>query len=497
MKSAASDLIQEIEVNDRQADFIEGVFYGLTAEGTKTAAMIGGIGSGKSFTMALMMLLSKEELPKAKGQFACATVTQFSRSIFPGIKSVWQDNFGLRQYNFKTGVGDYVVGRKPPEDWDTPYQEPDNWDNCICFPNGWVMEVCAYKMFADIHRGRNDDFAFMDEALLFKREWLKILEGRIRANKSKFDSPLHWLIMVFSSPPYGQGDWMFDIEELMRDEPARYLFMQITTKDNALFLPGNYIDNLKKKLTPLEFGVEVEGKRLSKMPKAFYGSLDERHTDVDQEGFYDGSKPLAAVIDFNAHFTSCSVWQDHGSEQRCIMGCFVTDPDPDMDMSQTLAKELLSRIDQHPNRTIYITGDRNGLNASASSKKNNDGTWITLFDEFAQVFEDAGWIVILSPLTYNPFKDEIHTLMQGILSETREDGLHMRFHPIDAKSVIVSMQRAPITGDYKKDKRSENKKDEDQQYATHLSDTVDYYAAWRSLGGMSSGTGSSFDIDFM
>lgn len=496
--SSASDLIQEVEVNDKQADFIEGVFYGLTAEGTKTAAMIGGIGSGKSFAMALMMLLSKEELPRAKGQFACATGTQFSRSIFPGIKSVWQDAFGLKQYNFKTGQGDYVVGRKPPEDWDTPYQEPDNWENCIAFPNGWVMEVCGYKMFADIHRGRNDDFAFMDEALLFKREWLKILEGRIRANKSKFDSPLHWMIMVFSSPPYGQGDWMFDIEDLMREEPDRYLFMQITTKDNALFLPSNYIDNLKKKLTPLEFGVEVLGKRLTKMPKSFYSSLDERHSDVETEDFFHVARPVAAVVDFNAHFTSCSVWQDFGLEQRCVMGCFVTDPEPDMDMSQTLAQELLRRLHQYPNRTIYITGDRNGLNASASSRKNPDGTWITLFDEFAQIFEDAGWNVILSPLTYNPFKDQIHTLMQGILSETRDDGMRMRFHPIDAKSVLVSMQRAPITGDYKKDKRSETKKGEDQEYATHLSDTVDYYAAWHAQGGMgTSGGGGSFDMEFL
>lgn len=498
MSSRASELIQEIEVNDKQADFIEAVFYSLTADGTKTAGMIGGIGSGKSFSMALLMLISKEELPRAKGQFACATVTQFKRSIFPGIKSVWQDNFGLRQYNFKTGQGDYVVGRKPPEDWETPYQEPDNWENCITFPNGWVIEVCAYKMFADIHRGRNDDFAFMDEALLFKREWLKILEGRIRANKAKFDSPLHWMIMIFSSPPYGQGDWMFDIEDLMRQEPDRYLFMQITTRDNQAFLPSNYIDNLKKKLTPLEFGVEVEGKRLSKMPKSFYSSLDERHSDINEDDFFQHDQPVAACIDFNAHFTSCSVWQDLGAEQRCVMGCFVTDPDPDMDMSQTLAHELLSRLSPYPNRTIYLTGDRNGLNASAISKQNHDGTWITMYDEFAQVFEDAGWTVYCCPLLYNPFKDEIYKLMKEVLQETRDDALHLRFHPYDAKSVTVSMQRAPILPNYTKDKRSETR-DEDQQYATHLSDTVDYYVVFKLQGGMQvdSSGGGSFDIGFI
>jgi hypothetical protein len=169
-----------------------------------------------------------------------------------------------------------------------------------------------------------------------------------------------------------------------------------------------------------------------------------------------------------------------------------------MDMSQSLAHELLTRLENHQDHTIYITGDRNGLNASASSKKNTDeGTWITMYDEFAQVFEDAGWIVHLAPLHYNPFKDEIHTLMKNILNEVREDGLFLRFHPTLAKSVTVSMERAPITSNYKKDKDSEKKKDLDQQYATHLSDTVDYYVVWRSLGGVMNASDQTFEIYFI
>jgi hypothetical protein len=497
MKQSSNDLIQEIEVNDKQGDFIEALFYNLTAEGTKTASMIGGIGSGKSFAMSLLMLISKEELPKAKGQFACLTVTQFQRSIFLGIKSVWREYFDLKEYNPKTAEGDFIVGRKPPEDWERPWQEPDNWDNCIVFPNGWVMEICGYKMNADIHRGRNDDFAFMDEALLFKREWLKILEGRIRANKNKFQSPMHWLIAIFSSPPYGSGgEWMFDIEELMNEEPDRYLFTQVTTKDNLVFLPGNYVANLKKKLTKIEFDVEVEGKRLTKIPNGFYSALSERHEQIDFETFYSSYQEVVAVVDFNAYFTSCTVWQDKGQPQHCVMNCFVKEPDKDMSMSQTLAIELLSQLAEHHKRTIYITGDRNGLNASAQSKKKIDGTWITLFDEFADVFTRAGWEVILCPLTYDPLKDEIHTLMQAMLSETREDGMHMRFHPVHAKSTLISMQRAPLTPDYKKDKRSENKDDADQERATHLSDTVDYYVTWRTLGGIRPVDGG-FDMDLL
>lgn len=496
MKSETSELIQEIEVNDKQADFIEAIYYGLTAEGTKTGALIGGVGSGKSVAMSLLMLMSREELPRAKGQFACSTKTQFQRSIFPGIKAVWSEHFDIRPYDFKTGHGDYVLWREPPNDWDRPWQEPDNWENCISFPNGWVMEVCAYKMDADTHRGRNDDFAFMDEGLLFKREWLKILDGRIRANVGRFQSPMHWLILVFSSPPYGTGgEWMFDIEDFMREEPTRYYYTQITTRDNQVFLPSNYIDNLRKKLTKLEFNIEVNGKRLSKMPKCYYPALDDKHSDIIEEKYYNTNKEVVVVCDFNAHFTSCSLWQDYGEENRCIKGVFVHEPDAGLDMSQTLAHEVVLRLAEHEEKIIYITGDRNGLNASASSKQHDDGTWVTLFDEFAEIMEAAGWSVVLCPLTYNPLKDDIYVLMQSILAETREDGMFMTFHPVEAKCVTVSMQRAPITGNYKKDKRSETK-DGDQEYATHLSDTVDYYAMWKILGGRGSAGDNNFEIGF-
>lgn len=290
---------------------------------------------------------------------------------------------------------------------------------------------------------------------------------------------------------------MFDIEELMKEEPDKYLFQQVTTKDNAAFLPGNYVRNLKKKLTKLEYDVEVEGKRLSKIPNGFYASLADRHEDIDPETFYSPFQEVVSVVDFNAYFTSCSVWQQRNSNgHHCVWNNFVKEPEPDMSMAQSLAVELLASLADHHKRTIYITGDRNGLNASASQKKKSDGTWVTMFDEFASVFIAAGWDVVLCPLTYNPLKDEIYTLMHGILSETREDGMYFRFHPVHAKSTIISMQRAPLTPTYGKDKSSETKKDSDQERATHLSDTVDYYAAWYCLGGIGP-MGGGFDMQMI
>lgn len=503
MSNWIDDETVEFELNDKQADFIEGVFYNLTAKGVKTAGIVGGIGSGKSFVMGFAILCSKEDLPMAKGQFACNTVKQFKRSIFPGVKSVWREHFNLIPYNFATGEGDYCLWKEPPQDWDRPWQEPDDWENCISFSNGWVMEVCGYKLNADLHRGRNDDFAFMDEALLFKREWLKILEGRLRANVGKFESNWHHLFAFFSSPSYGSGgDWMYEIEKLMASESDRYYFTTITTRDNVLFLPPNFIENLKKKLLKIEYEVEVNGKRISRLPNCYYPAFDyERHTDLDEEELYDPNQELVTVVDFNAHFTSCTNWQHNPNTHlhRMAFDQFVKEPDNDKTMAQTLAIQLRKELERrkHRKRRIIITGDRNGNNKSAGSVKKADGSWETFFSQFGEEFSDHGWDVVVVPINYNPPKDEVYTLMKDILSEDSDVvPTVFRFSKTYGRSTTTSIQMAPITGDYNKDKGSEKKATTNQENATHLSDTVDYYAVYISKPHLAYSSGS-FDLEFM
>ncbi len=55
---------------------------------------------------------------------------------------------------------------------------------------------------------------------------------------------------------------------------------------------------------------------------------------------------------------------------------------------------------------------------------------------------------------------------------------------------------APIKVDYTKNKGSEKVASIEQENATHLSDTVDYYVIWKSLGGVAYNE-SGFDIDFL
>ncbi|WP_428665725.1 hypothetical protein [Runella sp.] len=63
--------------------------------------------------------------------------------------------------------------------------------------------------------------------------------------------------------------------------------------------------------------------------------------------------------------------------------------------------------------------------------------------------------------------------------------------------MTVTIQMAPITGDYNKDKGSEKKAaTTNQENTTHLSDTVDYYAVYISKPHLSYSY-VSFDMEFM
>jgi hypothetical protein len=482
----------ELLVNAKQEEFFAALLDGMDVRDVKVAGMVGGIGSGKSVAMSDLAKMMVEELPRAKGQFACPVVTQAKRSLTPGLRAGWRDRWNCVPFDPGSGAGEYVLWKEPPKWFDRPYQEPDDWDNCISFANGFTIEVCGYKLDPDAHRGRNDDFVLMDEALRFKREWLKIALGRIRANPGKYDSNLHWLFAFFSSPPYGaSGEWMWEYEEKMKRDPKRYFFVHVKTKDNLMFLPPGYIDGLKESLTDLEFKVEVQGQRLSKVPKAYYDTLDfDHHTDIDDiVNFYDENADMETSVDFNAHFTCCTVYQGKGNLGKGIKAMHVKSPFDGMTMSESLAKKLDDQFKHHKRKRIYVTGDRNGQNKSAGSN-------LTMFEQFAAVLEAAGWEVILLPLTYNPEHFEKYLLLHETLAETNPEAFHLRFHPQDFKAALVSMMFTPITTDYKKDKKSETKLNVEQENATHYGDTVDYYVVWKKKGGIGY-TDSGFDIDFM
>ncbi|MGF7217500.1 hypothetical protein GGR92_003674 [Spirosoma lacussanchae] len=493
-----------VEVNEKQAIFLETVY----THRYKIAGMIGGRGSGKSITLSDFLLLAMGELPKAKCGWGVPTIKKAKSKLTSGLKAGWKRH-GLKEYDFRTGEGCFVLWREPPAHFDRPHEAPDIWENCISFPNGFVIEFESFKMAAAENRGANYDLYVIDEGLNFKKEWLKVVLPTLRANVGVYNSTFHQMLAVFSSPPWDlSGQWMYDIEEQAKAEPDKYFFLEVKTKDNLAFLPADYLDTLQKNLSRLEYQVEVEGERLSKMPHNFYPSF-QHHIHVCKEEseelegracrngelLYNTSLPLEASLDFNAHFTSATLWQSDRVEARLVDNLFCKEPDTNADgvamtMAQTLATMLATEYAGHRCKQIVLTGDRNGKNKSAGSTK-------SMFDQVAEVLEGEGWTVDTEPLNYNPphidkFKD-----LNTVFAEGSIDLVRIRIDGIRCKATVISMDNSPLNADFTKSKKSESSKI-DQERATHLSDTVDYYILWKLKGGKrwSGSGGEDFDLDY-
>lgn len=106
----------------------------------------------------------------------------------------------------------------------------------------------------------------------------------------------------------------------------------------------------------------------------------------------------------------------------------------------------------------------------------------------------GGWQVDVQALTFNPPHKDKHVMVNDVLSERHEHLFMLRFDELKAKATIVSIEASPIHANYEKDKSSE-RPGFDQEKATHLSDTTDYYVIWRLRGG--SAAFDDFDVGWL
>lgn len=447
-------------------------------------ALIAGRASGKTNTLLRSIIESARQLPRAKSVFAAVSFATCLEILLEQSERVWAE-YGFRAYDPKTGKGNYVMFKKPPDHWPKPHFAPKKYDNLISFITGYALQLQSYDR-PNTNRGGNNCQAFIDEAAWFKEEWVnRILVPSVGRTPLVFDSPLNNSFQYFSSNPWhAEGQWVYRFEELAKQHPEKYYFQETTAFENP-FLPPGYLENAQRTTPALEFEVEYMNKRLTEVPNGYYPSL---HTDKhinqaaqkydydDEAGLwlvteddYRRDQILAVSLDANAGFCSCTLWQESPAlQENCIDALFVKpDVKEKINLVQKLAFKVLDTYKDHKRKELHLYGDRNAKNKAAHSTT-------TQFEEFASVFKAAGWKIILKATNVNwPHKDR-HFFMDQILSEIKTTMPKVRFHPKKGRVVMTSMQRTPIDTDFSKDKGAEGRSGP-QELAPHLGDTVDYY----------------------
>ncbi|WP_019986290.1 terminase large subunit domain-containing protein [Rudanella lutea] len=478
-------------VTANQADYLkEGVGY----QGGFRATFQGGRGSGKSRTLIHLLAESAFQLPRAKAGLAGLTFRQVQDIILSQSSSVFEEH-GLHEYNSKTGFGHYVINRRPPEHWKSAWNTIRTYDNSLVFANGYTVQFVSADRPETI-RGANFDQLLIDESATIKEEFYnKVLRPTVRANKHIYkdarpgrkglNHPLHWLIADFTSVPWTpQGNWIFKTEELQKEKPGRYYFQEATAYDNLEFLPGSFIEDQREACgDELTFNMEILNQRLTRVGSGFYHSLDTaRHVYpqsfsyeyddlkrlyVHRRTDYDPNAPIESSWDFNAEFTSMLVCQDARSEYRFIDVLFVKTA-KDTSMVEKLAADFADKYKDHKRKVIHIYGD-NGAN------KKDAGRNKTYFELLKAVLKKAGWTVVDQVQSAYPAYHVRYRVINGLLQETNIRLPKIRINETACKSLLISLQSAPIDGTtFEKIKLSERNKALPQEYATHLSDCFDY-----------------------
>lgn len=477
-------------LNEKQDEYLQKVFSWKY----QIVGLVAGRSFGKTFMMAIVTWLMKEQMPRARVGIGGVTVKMVKVVTIPMLKMAWRELFGLTEYKNETGFGDFVMWKEPPAHFDKPFFEPEDWSNCITFSNGLCFELEGFKLTADENRGKNYDGYFVDEFLTFKEEWMKIIIPTLRANPGKYSSTLHHTFFFFTSPPVLKKQlhvWKY--KGLAMKEPDKVLFIHGKTMDNIMNIPDDFIEKQRKALSKQVFEVEIEGKELKQNESTYYpgltdkniyeGYLEVAEDEVDE--FYAKDRSLIASLDYNAKFTSSTIFQQSGYENRCISNVFISNNKEGKTMAESIGLEIGENFSGHRRKKIILVGDRNGHSKSA-------GTNRSMFEQTKVELESLGWEVSIQAASFNLKHKDKYVLVNDVLKESGVYPYKIRFHGRDAKSTLVSMELAPIDGDYNKNKDSE--RSGDQELATHLSDTVDYFVVWLVKGAMIDDAG--FELTF-
>ncbi|WP_428657588.1 hypothetical protein [Runella sp.] len=444
-----------------------------------------GRGAAKTNTLNHVIGLSARSLPRAKASLNCNTFTQGLEIILEQSEDVWKQ-YGWHPYDPKTGRGNYVLFRRPPDDWVKPIYAPKKWENVVSFKSGYALQMRSYDR-PNSNRGGNDSQNFIDEAGWFKEDWInKIVLPRNRAPLD-IDSHLNLAFYFFTSvPTHAEGQWIWKYEQLAKDQPKKYRFNEATAKDNYALLAKvpDYIETQREILDPITFAIEMMNERMTALANGFYPSFNqERHVhhgynyDFDDElGIwhkehkdYDPEAALEISMDANAAFTCASVWQeskDHTTE-HCINALFVKPNAEKSNLVQRLAFKFHETYAQHRKKVVYLWGDRNLTSKVAQSK-------LTQQDVFTETLRALGWTVVSRVNGFNWLHKDKHFFIDEILNEKNPRLPKVRINAKLGTPLIHSIQQAPINDDFTKDKKSETRS-MPQELATHLSDTLDYY----------------------
>jgi len=379
---------------------------------------LAGQGSGKSHVAGAISADFITNFPAARGLIAANTYSQLTRSTLFRVREVWKE-FGIVEYNEKTGKGHYVTGKQPPSHF-TKLYDYDNYNNIISFSWGTVVYVGSLDNYKALD-GMEITWAMLDETKDTKETAVKeVIVGRLRQRaiyidetgelmgqpKDKYGNdlpiPEHWQefnpLYIFTSP--AKVPWLnewFNLEEYaeeikktiyfppdyFRKEFDNKLITISSTHLNEKNLPKKYIPNQMSNLSKALQNMLIYGDPFSKAGGEFYKGFDQRVQVVKglRSKYYTEDLPLHLSFDFNVSpYITLTVWQAVGKVARQFAEYCLQSPN---NTTVRLCQTFLKDFGKHTGG-VFIYGDPAGKHKDTRTEQGgNDYTII--FRELANL----------------------------------------------------------------------------------------------------------------
>ncbi|MEL6835244.1 MAG: hypothetical protein AAFP77_19750 [Bacteroidota bacterium] len=453
--------------NDRVIDFLDRV--------CKVKVFKGGRASGKTRGIPEDMLDRARNLPGSRHFLLSLTFEAIDSNIMPDVHEVFQ------LHGLKPGIH-YVVDKVPPKHFAKSKKPLVDYSHSVCLFDGTCFQKISMGRMPKKNRGRSYDGGIIDEALNLDGWAVRnIILPTIRGiNYWKGTPGGRWwkMLSVYSSHPRTpEGSWFMVYEKLAQLNPIEYAWVEATAYDNIAVVGEDYIEDLRKSMSYVDFQIEVMNKgTIKNKPTLFYYQHDQAKHHYVAEGLADVDKDLELELsfDFGGRYSCMTVTQEQGQKEKVVHE-FDTNTMSEEDRTSGKAKKIPDIVRDfclvfkgHRNKHVRIWGDRTGLNPNEMDDS-------TIYDKIKEILEQEGWTVeVMVSYSDSALHKSRYNFMNDVFEESIIDYPRIQINALTCPNLIVSLDTTRVTDDFKKDKKDERNPRFNQSYAPHLTDTLDY-----------------------
>lgn len=489
-------------------------------------------GTGKSSGILSPWLLKQAlSMPRSMGGIVGATFQQILVRTLPPMISNWERMGYHRDIHF-------VIGREPSEswkkmwNWQGPLVKPLDSKYAIYWFNGSVQVLISQDRIGSSN-GLSLAYIGGDEAKLLKKDRLDDeIMPTLRGNRSHFGHYHGYRGKMFLTdmPSNKSGKWIlekasemdvkrielitivqlrinqleFDKQkaaksyqdkiqqkinklqaELTKLRQGSIYYAEANAYDNIDVLGEDYIKDMKRNLSDLNFRMSILNERIDKVDNGFYSLLDEELHGSDwfnyefldryineyeapndcRQDAYNHSAPLEVAFDYGAHINNIVVGQEIGREFRILNAMHVLAPQ----LVNDVVDKFCEYYKHHKNKTVIYWYDHTAVGKHGM-------TSYTYSAMVMEQFVKNGWRVVEEYIGLAPSHDRKYDFWHMLLKEEDSRLPAFRYSRTHCGYLELSMNNAGVKqgrNGFEKDKSAERDPKARQEEAPHYSDAVD------------------------